>query len=83
MAFEGEEGVVGDHAVAVVDDADELAATGFNLDADAGGTGVEGILEELLDDGGGTLDDLAGSDLIGHEIGEDANAAHDVIVSVG
>ncbi len=53
VALEGEEGVVLDHAVAVVGDADELAATGFDLDADAGGCGVEGVFEELFDDGGG------------------------------
>ena len=41
VAFEGEQRVVADHAVAVVGDADELAAAGFDLDADAGGAGVE------------------------------------------
>ncbi len=35
VALEGEEGVVPDHAVAVVGDADELASSGFDLDADA------------------------------------------------
>ncbi len=69
-----------DHAVAVVGDADELAAAGFDLDADAGGSGVEGVFEEFFDDGGGALDDLAGGDLVRHEVGEDADAAHDSIV---
>ena len=41
VALEGEQGVVPDHAVAVVGDADELAAAGFDFDADAGGAGVE------------------------------------------
>ena len=36
VALKGEQGVVADHAVAVVGDADELAAAGFDLDADAG-----------------------------------------------
>ena len=76
VALEGEQGVVVDHAVAVVGDADELAAAGFDLDADAGGSGVEGVFEELFDDGGGALDDFAGGDLVGHEVGEDADAAH-------
>ena len=53
VALEGEEGVVADHAVAVVGDADEFAAAGFDFDADAGGSGVEGVFEELFDDGGG------------------------------
>ena len=50
VALEGEQGVVADHAVTVVDDANELAATGFDLDADAGGSGIEGVFEQLLDD---------------------------------
>ena len=78
VAFEGEEGVVADHAVAVVGDADELAAAGFDVDADAGGAGVEGVFEELFDDGGGALDDLAGGDLVGDLIGEDVDATHGV-----
>ena len=83
VALEGEQGVVADHAVAVVGDADEFAAAGFDLDADAGGAGVEGVFEELFDDGGGALDDFAGGDLVRHEVGEDADAAHESIVRVG
>ena len=41
MALEGKQGVVLDHAVAVVGDADEFAAAGFDFYADAGGPGVE------------------------------------------
>ena len=78
VALEGEESVVLDHAVAVVGDADEFAAAGFDLDADAGGSGVEGVFEELFDDGGGALDDFAGGDLVRHEVREDADAAHEV-----
>ena len=83
VALEGEQGVVADHAVTIIDDANELAATGFDLDADAGGTGVEGVFEQLFDDGGGAFDDFASSDLVRHEVGENADAAHDVIVDGG
>src|SRR5260370_42490200 len=83
VALEGEEGVVLDHAVAVVGDADELAASGFDFDADAGGAGVERVFEELFDDGGGALDDFAGGDLVRREVGEDADAAHEGVVRVG
>ena len=78
VALKGEECVVAHHAVAVVGDADELAAAGFDVDADAGGAGVEGVFEELLDYGSGTFDDLAGGDLIGDLVGEDVNATHQV-----
>jgi hypothetical protein len=76
VAFEGEEGVIADHAATVVGDADEAAATGFDFDADVGGSGVEGVLEELLNDGGGTVDDLAGGDLVSDLVGENADATH-------
>ena len=76
MALEGEQSVVAHHAAAVVGDADEAAATGFNFDADAGGAGIEGVLQQLLDDGGGAVDDLAGGDLVGNLVGENADAAH-------
>ena len=71
------------HAVAVVGDADELAAAGFDLDADAGGAGVERVFEQLFDDGGGAVDDFAGGDLVGDLVGQDADAAHEAIVRGG
>jgi hypothetical protein len=80
MALEGEEGVVFDHAVAVVGDADELAAAGFDLDADASRAGVQGVFKEFLNDGGWAFYDFAGGDLVRHEVGEDADAAHGSIV---
>jgi len=50
VTLEGEQGVVLDHAVAVVGDTDELAAPGLDLDADAGGPGVDRVFEQFLDD---------------------------------
>ncbi len=41
VALESEESVVADHAVSVVDGADELAASGFDFNADASGSGVK------------------------------------------
>jgi hypothetical protein len=66
--------------VAVVGDTDELASSGFDLDADTGSTGVERVFEEFFDDGGGAFDDFAGGDLVRHEVREDADAAHRPIV---
>ena len=80
VALEAEQRVVADHAVSVIGDAEELAAAGFDVDADAGRAGVDGVFEELFDDGGGALDDLAGGDLVGDLIGEDADTAHEVIL---
>ena len=49
MALEGEQGVVAVHAVAVVGDADELAAAGLDFHGDARGCGVEGVFEQFFD----------------------------------
>jgi hypothetical protein len=62
--------------VAVIGDADELAAAGFDFDADTRSSGVERVLEQFLDHGRGTIDDLAGRDLIGHLVGENTDAPH-------
>ena len=80
MPLEGEQCVVAAHAMAVVDDANELAATGFDLDTNAGGAGVEGVFEEFFDYRCGAFDDFAGSDLIGDLIGKYMNPAHCSIV---
>src|SRR5262249_4214531 len=58
---EGELEVVGMNAVAVVHDADKLAAALFDVDVDARRAGVEAVFQKLLDDAGGPLDDFAGS----------------------
>ena len=76
MALEGEQRIVAHHAATVVHDADELAAAAFDLDADAGGAGVERVLEQLLDHGRGTVDHFAGGDLVGDLVGEYVDAAH-------
>ena len=41
-----------------------------------GGAGVERVLEQFFDDGGGALDHFAGGDLVGDLIGKNADAAH-------
>jgi hypothetical protein len=40
--------------------------------------GVEGVLDELLDDGCGTFDDLAGGDLVGEVKRQALNLGHRV-----
>ena len=80
MALEGEQGVVAAHAVTVVDDADELAATSFDLDTNARGAGVEGVFEEFFDYGCGAFDHFTSSDLVGDLVGEYVDLAHRLIV---
>ncbi|PYO93763.1 MAG: hypothetical protein DMD62_07955 [Gemmatimonadetes bacterium] len=55
----------------VVAHADQRLAAIFQLDADRLRTGVERVLDQLLDDGRRTLHDLARGNLIGDRIGKD------------
>jgi len=50
--------------VAVVAHANEGGAASLDVDGDARRARVERVLDELFDDARGTLDDLAGGDLV-------------------
>src|SRR6185369_4078118 len=76
MAFEAKQGVVAAHTEAVVHDPDEAAAAGLDVDGDAGRLGVEGVLDQFLDDAGGTFHHFARRDLISDVIGQQTNAVH-------
>jgi hypothetical protein len=66
--------VVAHHPLAVVDDGDEGAAGLLELDDDARRAGVERVLDQLLDDRRRPLDDLAGGDLVGDDVGQHPHA---------
>ena len=83
VPIEGQQGVVGPHAVAVVHHADATLATRLELDADCARTSVERILEQLLGHRGGTLDDLAGGNLTNQLVGHDVDSWHCWRVSIG
>ena len=76
VALESQERIVVAHAVALVYHADHALAAGFNFDAHAFRAGIERVFEQLLDDGGGPLDNLARGDFVGDSFGKDADAAH-------
>ena len=78
VALEGQQGVVAQHAAAIVGDADQAAAAGFHFDAQVGRAGVERVFEQLFDHRSGPLDHLTGGDFVGDLVGEDADAAHGV-----
>jgi hypothetical protein len=81
VALKSQERIIAIHALAVVGDADELAAAGFHFYADAICAGIERVLQQLFDDGGGTIDDLTGSNLIRHLVGKNTNTPHGKRVS--
>ncbi len=65
MPLQREARVGGIHPLAVVLDADERLAAHLDRHADARRAGVDGVLDELLHDRRGTLDDFARGDLVG------------------
>ena len=67
MARDGQRQVVGVNSLAVVRDANELGAPVDDLDIDAGGQGIEAVLQEFLDDAARAFDDLTGGDLVDDE----------------
>src|SRR5581483_5535710 len=76
MALEGEQSVVPDHPAAVINDLNELLASSLNLNLDSRGTRIQRVLQQLLDHGGGTLDNLPGGNLVGNGFGENVNSTH-------
>ena len=66
VPLEREDRIVSFHAAAVIADANELAAAVLDVDVDGRGTGIDGVLHQLLHRRRGTLDHLAGGDLVGH-----------------
>ena len=59
------------HPLAVVLDADLLLAAELDVNREPARAGVDRVLDQLLDDRGRPLDDLAGGDLVG-EVGGQA-----------
>ena len=58
-------------------DALDLGAAGAAQgDVDLGGAGVEGVLDQFLDHGGGAFDDFAGSDPIRYFLRQDTDGTH-------
>jgi hypothetical protein len=70
VAAEGERQFVGGDAAAVVFDEDGAHASGGEMDRDPRRAGIERVVDELPDDGGRALDDLAGCDLAHQRIGQ-------------
>ncbi len=75
-ALHGQQSVVVIHAMAVVGHLDQGAAPVFDIDEDPVAAGVQSVFHQLLDHRGRPLDHLAGGDLVGQDVGQDANAGH-------
>ena len=82
MTLDGESRILRRHPLAIVFDMNQLLAAEFHGDRDTTGTGINRILDQLLDDRGGTLDDLAGGNLIREIRRQLVNLAHALKSSV-
>jgi hypothetical protein len=76
VPYDGQRQVLGGDPDAVVGDADQTNAAGFEIDHDARGAGIESVVEQFLDDRSRPLDDLAGGDLVDGVRVEDSDACH-------
>ena len=76
MPLEREPRVVGVHPAAVVRDREPPDPAPLDLHVDARRPGVEGVLDELLDDRRRPLDDLARGDLVDQDVRENRDPRH-------
>src|SRR5439155_9093295 len=77
VAGEGEGQILGGDAAAVIGDADQLRAALLDLDVDARAAGIDAVLQQLLEDAGRALDDLAGGDFGDDIRGQLTNTRHE------
>ena len=83
VALEGQPGVLGAHAQAVVGHGDQRGPAVPDLDPDPAGLGVEGVLDQLLGHRGGSLDDLSGGDLVHQGVRKPPDAPHRLQTRIG
>src|SRR6185503_13877632 len=70
-------GVLRLHPFPVVLDAEQLLPAQLDRDGDARRVRIERVLDQLLNNRCGTLDDLAGGDLVGEMKGQSVDARHE------
>ena len=66
--------------MAVIDNLDEPSPARLDANVDAGGAGIQSVLDQLLDDGGRALDDLARGDAVDNRAVEHADGFHGLIL---
>src|SRR5213078_631289 len=83
MAFDGEPCILRAHPFAIVLHSDQTLAAKINEDVNPTCSGIDRVFDQLFDDGGGPLDDLAGRYLVGKIGGKEGNATHDRLSTLG
>ena len=64
VPLDGQSRILRLHPFAIVVNSDQFLAAELNDDRQPPRTGIDGVLDQLLDDGGRPLDDFAGGNLI-------------------
>jgi hypothetical protein len=70
MPGKRERELIAGYAGAVIADPDQFLATGDDIDRNRPGASVQAVLDQLLDDRSGPLDDFAGGNLVDKVTGE-------------
>jgi hypothetical protein len=77
VALQREQGIGAIHSGTVITHTDVTCPTALKLYGDAMGSRIDGVLDQLLDDGGGTLHHFACGNLACQDIGKYLDAAHE------
>ena len=73
MPLKAHTGVLGGHARSIVEDLDGSATGIQDVYLNGCGSGIDGILHELLHDRSRSLDDFTSRNLVGHVVGKDVD----------
>ena len=76
MTLKGQQRIIAHHAAAIIGDANQFAAARFHVNANPLGACIERIFQQLLHHRRRPLHHLAGSNLVRHLIGKNADVAH-------
>jgi hypothetical protein len=74
MAFESKQRIVLQHSASVIDNADQSSPACLNVDAQAGGAGIQRVFEKFFDYRSRPLNDFPSGDFVGNYVREYADS---------
>ncbi len=80
MPLERQQRIVPHHAMAIVENADQFAATALDLNPDPGRARIQRVLQQFLHHRRRPFHHLTGGNLIRHLVGKYTDASHGSIV---
>ena len=76
VTLESQQGIVAQHAAAVIGDTDQAAAAALDINPEIGGSCIERVFEQLFDHRRRPLNHLSSRNFVGDVVGENADSAH-------